>query len=511
MATGGNGPNKSLPAPTLRNYVVTEPLGQGAYGRVYKARGKTGPREVVAVKCVLRSQLTKSEADNLFTEIKLLKTMRHEHIVGLVDFCSDANYIYIIMEYCGGGDLSKFIKSRQRLSEATCKQFLQQLALALRFLRSKDVAHLDLKPSNILLVNASGSQKAPVLKLADFGLAQHFSEEEKRTGVRGSYLYMAPEICLGRKYDAKVDLWSVGVILFECLFGRAPFKSETEREMLLKIKEEKPIVMPRANNISKECYSLLEKCLRRDPARRIGFEEFFAHPFLDLEHVPNDESAAKARNLAARAVDEDARGNLESALKLYRQALEYYLPLERQERNETKKAALRQVSEKYISRAEEIKQELRPPPEERPPSRPNSREESRADCDIGQLQRQPSERTRLDELVQLGAATPRMRTALEIARTAEEYDLEGRYSVALEKYRMALEVLLAMVKGEPDGRRKKLLGAELKKWLERSEYISQALETQEKILAECSGTIDGCPNNNDCQDPRNSRRFYGPF
>ena len=86
---------------------------------------------------------------------------------------------------------------------------------------------MDLKPSNILL----SSPRKPVLKLADFGFAQHFSDEETATKIKGSPLYMAPEMLLKRKYDAKVDIWSVGIILYEALFGKAPYKSETIEEV----------------------------------------------------------------------------------------------------------------------------------------------------------------------------------------------------------------------------------------------------------------------------------------
>ena len=102
-------------------------------------------------------------------------------------------------------------------------------SITVRYLRSQRVAHMDLKPSNILL----SSPRRPVLKLADFGFAQHFSDEETATKVKGSPLYMAPEMLLRRKYDAKVDIWSVGIILYEALFGKAPYKSDTIEEVLL--------------------------------------------------------------------------------------------------------------------------------------------------------------------------------------------------------------------------------------------------------------------------------------
>jgi serine/threonine protein kinase len=144
------------PCVQLKNYTISERLGSGSYGDVYKAHGKTGAREVVAVKCVLKSRLCKAEVDNIVTEISLLKKLKHPHIVEMKDFCWDAHYIYIIMDYCGGGDLSRFIKaSRAPIEEDVCKSFLQQLASALKYLREENVAHMDLGRDSPILKNYS--------------------------------------------------------------------------------------------------------------------------------------------------------------------------------------------------------------------------------------------------------------------------------------------------------------------------------------------------------------------
>ncbi len=213
-----------------RGYALGELLGSGSYGSVFKARKTSGHRDVVAVKRVDKTKLSKSESDNLVNEIALLKRLKHDHIVQMVDFSWDAANIYIVMEFCAGGDLSKFIKARTRLDERVCLAFLRQLALALRYLRSENVAHLDLKPSNILLMTPPTR-----LKLADFGFAQKLEMGEERNSVRGSPLYMAPEMINDRSYTAKADLWSVGVILYECLFGKAPYKSANVQELLDKV------------------------------------------------------------------------------------------------------------------------------------------------------------------------------------------------------------------------------------------------------------------------------------
>lgn len=157
------------------------------------------------------------------------------------------------MEYCDGGDLSNFIKKRNKLPELVCRKFLQQLALALQYLHSHNICHMDLKPQNLLLI------RKPTLTLKvggtlmnfkysknynntrfcftiDFGFAQYLLPSENKFSIRGSPLYMAPEILLKHKYDARVDLWSVGVIMYECLFGKAPYSSTSFQELADKIK-----------------------------------------------------------------------------------------------------------------------------------------------------------------------------------------------------------------------------------------------------------------------------------
>lgn len=476
-------PPPTSPTIHLKDYVTTEKLGSGSYGVVYKARLKTGTRDVVAIKCVQKAALTKKEADNLVQEIKLLKELKHDNIVKMIDFQGDSNYIYIIMEYCGGGDLSRFIKARKCLPEPLCRQFLQQLALALKFLRSKDIAHMDLKPSNILLT----SVRNPRLKLADFGLAQYLSPDQIETSIRGSPLYMAPEMLLDGKYDAKVDIWSVGVILFQSIFGKAPYKSENTDILLEKIKEDRPIEIPSTRSISTECRDLLEKCLKRNPKERIGFDEFFDHPFLDFEHLPSPESMQKALDLVKNAVAQDQAGKLEEALDLYKQSLEYFVPLTTQETNLAKKEALRTRTKQYIQRAEQIKEILNPESSAR-----STNNTSRASASHSStLQRVSSLKLAyVDELLKLCEVTPALKTAVEIARAAEGFELEGRYPIALEKYQVALEIILPLLPLEPKGDRKTLLNREVNKWMKSAECIKEIIAIHRKVLAENGLTFE---------------------
>uniref|UniRef100_A0A8C5S9P6 Serine/threonine-protein kinase ULK3 n=1 Tax=Laticauda laticaudata TaxID=8630 RepID=A0A8C5S9P6_LATLA len=337
--------------PQLEDFLLTERLGSGTYATVFKAYRKKNAREVVAIKCVSKKNLNKASIENLLTEIEILKNVRHPHIVELKDFQWDKEYIYLIMEYCAGGDLSRFIRSRRILPEKVACIFLQQLACALKFLHDKNISHLDLKPQNILL----SSLEKPHLKLADFGFAQHMSPRDEKHVLRGSPLYMAPEMVCSRQYDARVDLWSVGVILYEALFGRPPFASKSFTELEEKIRSSQPVELPSRPRLSPECRDLLQRLLQRDPQQRISFQAFFAHPFVDMEHMPSSESLGKATKLVMEAIKKDQEGDMANALSFYSKALEYFVPALRYERDAQRKEAIRSKVSDYISRAEQLK------------------------------------------------------------------------------------------------------------------------------------------------------------
>ncbi|XP_023940829.1 serine/threonine-protein kinase ULK3 isoform X2 [Bicyclus anynana] len=339
--------------PKIDGYVVTEKLGSGSYSTVYKAYTKIGARTTVAVKCIDKSRIKHSGAAvvNLVTEIRLLKSLTHPHIVHMKEFTWDDRNIYIIMEYCCGGDLSKYIRRYGRVPEKQVLYFLQQLASALKFLRDKGVVHMDLKPHNLLLHRDCDGRHT--LKVADFGFAQHMAEQPART-VRGSPLYMAPEMLLG-EYDARVDLWSVGVIMYECLFGRAPYSSATFAELMDKIQRQAPIEVPASAGISAGCRELLARLLRHQPDQRISYEEFFAHPYLDLDHMPSKENYNKAVALIKRAIELECSGRLAEALQAYGDSLLYLVPAVGAESDAVRRSALAAKLRQYMDRAEEIK------------------------------------------------------------------------------------------------------------------------------------------------------------
>ncbi|KDR19557.1 serine/threonine-protein kinase ULK3-like isoform X2 [Zootermopsis nevadensis] len=446
-----------MSVPQLRDYTLVERLGSGSYATVYKGFKKNGPREVVAVKCVEKKQLSGAAVDNIITEITLLKLLKHEYIVEMKDFQWDERYIFIIMEYCQHGDLSCFIRKRRKLPETICRKFLQQLALALKFLRSHSVCHMDLKPQNLLLT----SQPTLTLKLADFGFAQYLSSDDQNSSLRGSPLYMAPEILLKHKYDARVDLWSVGVIMYECLFGRAPYSSNNFKELAEKIKSQMAIQVPLGSKISSACRDLLMSLLQHDPDKRIDYEAFFQHSFLDLEHMPTAESYHKAVDLVCNAVKHDTEKNFVAAFNLYCDSLRYFIPLINAEVDVNKKAAMRSKVNEYIRRAEDLKRIVYAKEE------PGVGEQLQSYQKMGTID--------FTELCHLCTGTPAMIAALEIASSAEQYVAEGHYQKALDKFQSCLGILIPLLSNEPKGHRRDLLYSQIHLWMKQAESTKALL------------------------------------
>ncbi|XP_062062441.1 serine/threonine-protein kinase ULK3 isoform X3 [Lepus europaeus] len=453
MAGPGWGP------PRLDGFILTERLGSGTYATVYKAYAKKDTREVVAIKCVAKKSLNKASVENLLTEIEILKGIRHPHIVQLRDFQWDSEHIYLIMEFCAGGDLSRFIHTRRILPEKVARVFMQQLASALQFLHERNISHLDLKPQNILL----SSLERPHLKLADFGFAQHMSPWDEKHVLRGSPLYMAPEMVCRRQYDARVDLWSVGVILYEALFGKPPFASRSFSELEEKIRSSRVIELPLRPPLSRDCRDLLQRLLERDPSRRISFQDFFAHPWVDLEHMPSGESLARATALVVQAVAKDQEGDAAAALSLYCKALDFFVPALHYEVDARRKEAIQakplgplQVSQ-YVSRAEELKAIV-------------------SSSNQALLRQGPSAR---DLLREMARDKPRLLAALEVSAAAMAKEEEaGGEQDALDLYERSLGELLLLL-AEPPGRRRELLHAEVQNLMARAEYLKEQVKMRE--------------------------------
>ncbi|XP_040843090.1 serine/threonine-protein kinase ULK1 isoform X2 [Ochotona curzoniae] len=258
-------------------------IGHGAFAVVFKGRHREKHDLEVAVKCINKKNLAKSQT-LLGKEIKILKELKHENIVALYDFQEMANSVYLVMEYCNGGDLADYLHTMRTLSEDTIRLFLQQIAGAMRLLHSKGIIHRDLKPQNILLSNPGGRRASPNnirVKIADFGFARYLQSNMMAATLCGSPMYMAPEVIMSQHYDGKADLWSIGTIVYQCLTGKAPFQASSPQDLRLFYEKNKTLVPTIPRETSAPLRQLLLALLQRNHRERMGFDEFFHHPFLD--------------------------------------------------------------------------------------------------------------------------------------------------------------------------------------------------------------------------------------
>ncbi|KAL8517484.1 hypothetical protein ACS0TY_015654 [Phlomoides rotata] len=277
------------------DYMVGKQIGMGSFSTVWHARHRVYGNEV-AIKEIATSRLNPKLQESLKSEIFILKRINHPNIIRLHDMIEEPGKIYIVLEYCRGGDLSMYIQQHQgRIPEATAKHFMQQLAEGLKVLRENNIIHRDLKPQNLLLSSKGDSS---VLKIADFGFARSLQPRGLAETLCGSPLYMAPEIMQMQKYDAKADLWSVGAILFQLVTGRTPFTGSNQIQLLQNIIKATELQFPPEANLSLDCINLCKNLLRRNPVERLTFEEFFNHPFISQRQP--DESV----RLSERVLDD---------------------------------------------------------------------------------------------------------------------------------------------------------------------------------------------------------------
>ncbi|KAF9421134.1 hypothetical protein HW555_002846 [Spodoptera exigua] len=217
--------------------------------------------------------------------------------------------LVLFVQYCNGGDLADYLQANRLLSESTIRLFLRQLAEAMRAIHAKGIVHRDLKPQNILLTHNVAPPRTPhaseiTLKIADFGFARFLEEGNMAVTLCGSPMYMAPEVIMSLKYDAKADLWSLGTIVYQCLTGKAPFQATTPHELKAFYENSVDLQPKMPAGTSPELCSLLIGLLRRNPRERMPFEAFFNHAFLQ-----------RPRTSSINSLDSDLPDILESDLE----------------------------------------------------------------------------------------------------------------------------------------------------------------------------------------------------
>ena len=265
------------------DYKFVQKIGKGCYGEVYKGM-KDGDTNEYAIKLVSKESLNKSKklVELFNTEVSVLQEINHPNILKCYEVLETSGNYYMIMKFCNGGDLDQHIKKFQRLGENESIYFMKQILNGFCELHARQIMHRDFKTANVFLHNDQ-------IVIGDFGFAK--SGVQVTTTKLGSPLNMAPEVLLGvsgATYDSRCDIWSIGIVFYNMLYGKMPWDVAVMEELKEKVRTEtgKNLPMPAPPNLSKECKDVLMRMLEPNPDKRITWKDLFSHPlFIDKPAV----------------------------------------------------------------------------------------------------------------------------------------------------------------------------------------------------------------------------------
>jgi len=293
---------------TLNDYYF-EPhnkIGRGSSGVVYLGYHQQ-TRDKVAIKRVDITNL-KEKMTKLWNEIYIMKEMDHPNVIKLYDVHLDIKneYLYLIMEYCDGSDLSDYIDDYS-IDLTQVHLYITQLRDGLKYLHSKKIVHRDLKPHNLLLKNGE-------IKIADFGLSASNNNGGLMQTMCGSPLYMSPEIIEHQKYTAKSDLWSIGIILYQLIYHTHPFQDcRNFAELTKRIKTEE-ITYPKKPQIDSLTFDLLQGLLTKNCHNRISWNDFFNHAWFRHKHDGEEQEGLEEMSMLFGDGNDSLNGSLNDSL-----------------------------------------------------------------------------------------------------------------------------------------------------------------------------------------------------
>ena len=259
-------------------YDVKEKLGNGKFGLVKLGINKH-TKEKVAIKIMNKKKMDSSDIELMRTEIEILKICQHPNIIRLYDIFENIDYIYIIMEYCPGGDLFSYLEQRKfKISEERAAIIMNKICEAVFYFQTYfGVIHRDLKPENVLLTSSSDDSD---IRILDFGLSKISTPNEKCTEPYGTLTYCVPEIILDEPYNKEVDMWSIGVMTYLMISGRLPFNGEDENKIAREIAFNEPDFNAECwKKVSKECISFIKQLLEKNAKKRMVIGDALKHPW----------------------------------------------------------------------------------------------------------------------------------------------------------------------------------------------------------------------------------------
>ena len=267
----------------IGNYFFEKELGRGEFAVVSLATNSTDNKKY-AIKSINKQRIQDTEMYKklLNTEILIMTRINHPNIIHLHDLFESTNNYYLVLDYCNKGDFQKFMLSRKLkfLEEREAVMFLKQIMNGFQELRKNKIIHRDFKLAN-LLVNDE------IVKIGDFGFAKRGRDVAKT--IVGTYMTMAPELLVSsgeNEYTSKSDLWSLGVVFYQMLFGELPYFGLTPNEIYFDIKQ-KNGKFRYPHSVSAQSQDLIQKLLTINPKERIDWPEFFNHELFSLSFRPS--------------------------------------------------------------------------------------------------------------------------------------------------------------------------------------------------------------------------------
>ena len=249
-------------------------IGKGGFGEVWKVIHKQTNKTYV-IKVIDKISIFEQKlVDQMNREIEMMYKLNHPHVMKLVNHFEDNEKFYMIMPYAGKGQLYSLLRRQVRFDQRTAAQYMRETIEAVRYLHSfsPKIIHRDIKPENLLLDDNYR------VKLSDFGWANYQDENQLRKTFCGTPEYLSPEMIRKTGHNYLVDIWTLGVLLFELLAGYAPFTGANQSELFINIKKLKinwPIDFP---PLAK---NLVSKILKLNPNERLSIQEISNHPWFE--------------------------------------------------------------------------------------------------------------------------------------------------------------------------------------------------------------------------------------
>ena len=275
--------------PIAKEYLFEEIIGRGSFGKVWLASHKTTFQKKAIKQIDFKIPPQDSEIDKLLKEVSILKQLDHPNIIKIYEVYKNKNRLFIVTEYCEGGELFDKIYQLKRFTENQAAKYMLDIVSALMHCHDSDIIHRDIKPENFLFDRKGEDAK---LKLIDFGSSRFVNPEKRMKKLVGTCYFMAPELLAG-DYDKKADVWSLGVCLYVMLCGSVPFPGNSADEIMSCIKNA-PLTFTQGiwDNVSEEAKYLIRKMMEKKPELRFSIEQVFNDDWLQsrgMNRLPDRE------------------------------------------------------------------------------------------------------------------------------------------------------------------------------------------------------------------------------